>query len=756
MFKKWVIVSITLTLGWGAPALGPAESRSMTSWSMPDSYFETNRFSQPETEHGSFENLWLDSVETIEVARNEALILRVDPTLLSLYITQRETGYVWSSTLFKDYAVLDDENQPLYPHLIREGDRGLRSNLWRNRVDSPLWLRYYSAGASPQLRDETLFDASASRFTLTLEDGGFSAHLFFAQANIALTLTVHLTDEGVRATIPLESIEERGDQRLGQVAVYPFLGAAKHQEIPGYFMVPDGTGALIRWDHPGFNTLFEKPYFGQDFSVSLPTAPVAGLNRSKALTAPVFGMVHGVHQQGFLTVMHAGSTYASLILYPGTVTTDFNFGYLNYTYRTSYRQPLNQSQTNTILRVQSDLNPVEVDQEWLFLAHEQADYVGMARAYRALLGQTLSPSSDALPASSVHLDILLSENEKAFIGRNTFVMTTVEEIIEKVALLQAQGFEHLVISLRGTSRHGFSGQSLNVLPVGSHTGTSDEYKTLFALDNVDVYLYVEPTKVYTFSANARRYAVSVGRHLLTYRQQDAFGVFDRIHPNDMFEALKRIETEAQAFGFKGLMIDTVGHTVYASFGERPVSRLAMQEGIERFVEGHGVIQPFAHAFNGATLFNVPLDHSLNQSFTDAVPFMPYALHGLRPLYTGYLNYSANVTLERLRMLDFQVHPSYFVTTQSAYALLNSPSRSFFTSAFSIWSDVIVENEQSFRSIAQRTHGQDILSRATLQPGVVRITFTDGAELLINYRSEAYADDGWNVASQSAALREVQP
>lgn len=759
MFKKWIILGLTIILGASISALAssesiPDETISQLSSFMPDSYFSTNRYTQIEDSDQVNSNPWIDTVNQVEVARNENLILSIDENLLSIYVTQRSTGYVWSSTLFKDYATLNENGEPIYPDLTTNQDRGLRSNLWRNRIDSPVWLRYYTAGDSPQLRDETLFDSGLSTWNWASETDGFTANLYFSQAEIALSLEVTLTERGVRVVIPSESIDEQGDQRIGQLAIYPFFGAAKDNEIPGYFMVPDGTGALIRFDHDGFDTIFEKPFFGQDFSIDLPSDPTPGLESPKHLTAPVFGMVHGVDNQGFINVVHQGSTYGSLILYPGTITTDFNFGYINYIYRSSYRQPLNQSQTNTILRVQNDMNPVTVDQEWVFLEYEEANYVGMANAYQNILRQNMPLSLESPQGQSLHLDVLLSESEEAFIGRNTFVMTTVNELINQILFLQANGIDNIVVSLRGTSRNGYSGQSLQEFPPGNHVGSTADFERLFELVNVDVYLYIEPTKVYPFTRNATRYDVSVSRNLLTYRQEDFYGVFDRIHPQSMFEALTQIEDEALEFGFKGLMLDTIGHTFYASFGDDPYSRLAMQEDISRFIEArHAIINPYSHTFNASALFDVPLEQSLNQSFSDTVPFKTYALNGLKPLYSGYLNYSANMTLERLRMLDFHVFPSYFVTAESAYRLLDSPSKLFYTSSFSIWSEIIVNHESEIQQISQNIQGLAIESREALVRGVVLITYDNGAELLINYRSVSYEEDGWSVDPQSASLRE---
>jgi len=749
-----LIVGLSYIIGISSPIITSNESTITNQWSFPDSYFETNRFTMSEdSDQRVTENLWLSEVDTIEVAKNEHLILSVDPDLLSIYVTQRDTGYVWSSTLFKDYASKDDQDNPIYPQLTQEEDRGLRSDLWRNRIDSPVWLKYYTGGASPQLRVENLYDSVDSYFTLDLETNGFSSEIFFGQSNIAFRLNVTLTDKGVKVIIPPESIEERGTQKLGQLAVYPFFGAAKHLEIPGYFLVPDGSGALIRLDHKGFDRVFEKAYYGKDFSVDSTQVQEDGLNPSNDLSAPIYGMVHGVNNQGFLAVMHQGSTYASLILNPGTITTDFHFGYLNYTFRTSYRQPLNQSQSNTILRVQEDINPVSIEQEWIFLANEDANYVGMANTYKDVLKESMS-EIDLGEGPSIHLDILMSENEKAFIGRNTFVMTHVSEVIAMVERLKLAGYDHLTVTLRGTSKDGYSGQSLQEFPVGSHIGSQDDFDALFKMDNLDVYLYVEPTKVYAFSRQSRLYDVSVGRHLLTYRQSDSLGTYDRIHPEDMMKALETLSDKAVDFGFDGLMLDTIGHTIYASFGENPFSRLAMQTAIQNFVGNHGVINAYAYSNNAKALFDVSIDHSFNQSYSDAVPFITYALNGLRPLYSGYLNYSANFTLERLRMLDFHVYPSYFVTTESAYALLNTPSNNYYTSAFQTWENVIIETGQSFETIARDVHSLKIQNREILSLGVVLITYENGSQLLINYRSVSYRENDWDVAPQSASFMEV--
>ena len=749
MFKKIILFSYLIIFSWTIPTL-EQQVIILRPTEYEESYFETHRFTQKESFESVSFNPYLDDVSKTKVSENDDYILYVDESILSIYVLQKQTMYVWSSTINKDYNTLDDNDNPLYEDLYDVNNRGLKSTLWRNRIDSPLWIGYFTSTASnPQFREETIFDNVRSTFDFSLIDNGFQSNIFFANANIKLTLQVILHSDGITYEISTDSIVENGTSVLSKIAVYPFFGAAKQFEIDGYFMVPDGIGALIRFDEQLSNTVFEKPFYGVDFSTTTPTALINGLNKEQQLNANTYGVVHGVNQQGYLKIVDGTPEYASLVIYPASLITDFNFSYTSYTLRSNYRQPLNQSQTNSIIRVQEDMNPISIKETIVFLANNQANYIGMAQVYQNYLFSNQEKNLDS--AYALHLDILLSESKDAFIGRQTLVMTKIVDVITMINALNASGITHINLTLRGTSKEGYSGTSLKELPLGNHVGSIEDYKNLFSIDNLHVSLYVEPMKAYVNSQQSRVYDLSRGRNLLTYRQTDAFQTFDYIHPESYFKQLQLIKDEAIAFGFDRVVVDSIGQTLYSSFGPTVMTRHDVLNQTHLILKDQGVIQGANYTFSANAMYHMPLDHSLHLKFSDTIPFIPYVLRNYRHVYSAPFNFFGSSPIDVLRLIDFNLMPSYLITKESAYNLLDTPSSDFYSTRFDIWESLMISNHTLISNILNQTIGLDILSREVIKAGVIHITYEDNVSLIINYLNTSVFVLGHEITPQSARI-----
>jgi len=751
VFRKALLVLYALTLTIHIPlnsdALVLIRPFSSTSY-----YFESNRHTQVEDLETITINPYLDEKDLTLVSENNDFILYVDETILSIYVYQKSTQYMWSSTINKDYNALDDEDNPLYPDLYDNENRGLRSTLWRQKIDSPLWIGYFTSSQdNPQYREEHLFDHSRSSFTLTLNQQGFKAFLYFGISNISMMLSVSLHEQGITYEILEDSIQELGSPILGKVSIYPFFGAAKQYEIPGYTMIPDGIGALIRFDKTSFTSIYEKPFYGQDFSVSPPHLNIGNTYVEHALSANTYGVVHGVDQQGYLKIVSGTPEYASLVVYPAGFITDFNFSYTSYTLRSNYRQPLNQSQTNSILRVQQALNPIHMKEDIIFLAGDQANYMGMVKVYQAYLLNRGDLNTFTSHDSTMHLDILLSESKQAFIGRDTFVMTRITDVIDMVTSLQDQGIRHIQITLRGTSSQGYSNTTLASLPLGNHVGSQDDYQRLLDMDFVRVYLYVEPMKAYTSTRFSNRFDVSLGRNSLPYENVDTFGLYHYIHPETYLSQMEAIIDKALDIGFDGVLFDQVGHTLYSSFGANPYSRRDAKDSVSELLKGQGVIKGLDFSFQASYVSDMVLDHSLHMKFSDTVPFIPYVLHPYKYVFSQPFNLYASSQLDILRLLDFHILPTYFLTQESAIQLLDTPSSYYVSTQFLLWEETIVGHYHMIHDLLTSLQGSHIVSRTVLEPGVMLITYDTHDMLYINYLSETKTHNGVTLEPQKATF-----
>ena len=77
---------------------------------------------------------------------------------------------------------------------------------------------------------------------------------------------------------------------LSSITPYPFFGVTKGDLTSGYVFIPDGVGALMRFNDKNISSTYTKKFFGNESATSL---------SEKSLFANVYGMVHGANQNGF-------------------------------------------------------------------------------------------------------------------------------------------------------------------------------------------------------------------------------------------------------------------------------------------------------------------------------------------------------------------------------------------------------------------------------------------------------------------------
>ena len=64
------------------------------------------------------------------------------------------------------------------------------------------------------------------------------------------------------------TVKELKNNKLQSVWILPFLGTVKEDTTPGYMFVPDGSGALIRYNKKGtYTSVYDERVYGKDASV---------------------------------------------------------------------------------------------------------------------------------------------------------------------------------------------------------------------------------------------------------------------------------------------------------------------------------------------------------------------------------------------------------------------------------------------------------------------------------------------------------
>src|SRR5690606_10054645 len=112
----------------------------------------------------------------------------------------------------------------------------------------------------------------------------------FPEYGISFKLQLQLEDDSVRVGVPSDSIREGNpDFRLGRLYLYPFMGATRGGTIPGYFLLPDGTGSLLRFaDATKAENMFIGRYYGADLGITAYKPYDWRINNAIPISLPVF------------------------------------------------------------------------------------------------------------------------------------------------------------------------------------------------------------------------------------------------------------------------------------------------------------------------------------------------------------------------------------------------------------------------------------------------------------------------------------
>jgi hypothetical protein len=679
------------------------------------------------------------------VAENAVFQLYADKTTLAFKVVDQRSGYVWHSNL--------DE--------VGEDDK--LNKTWTAFARSGISIDYLDQKAISHRASITNTD-HAIDFKTT--DQGFEASIKFTDASITLVVVVQLGLNGVSVEVPFESIkEESADFKLGLLYVYPFLGATKEELVPGYMFIPDGCGSLIRFQATTkAKNMFYGRYYGADLGMitTLPYDPM--INRPYKISIPVFGMVHGVKENAFISIVEQGASYGELHVHPAGVITKFNFLYNAFIYNESYFQATNRSGAG-VTTLQQNTNVFDVRIQFRFLTKDESDYVGMAKSYQRYLIEKGDLKKIADPDSDIgiRLEFLGGEKERVLFWQRLIAMTTVDQMAAILADLDVQNPE---VIYYGWQPLGASSMPPKSFKLDRKLGNTKQLSSLIeeiAADGGNFYLYLDPQAALKGEGGyspRNDLAMSITNFNLEGYNRNKVNAYLN------FDALsQRYSTLSDSVFSKlkaGLALDGISSVLYSDFKRNHF--LNREDAI-------AMVQSLLAENTGSTSFYLPNDYLFgsmkayydmpltNNGYiytTDAVPFLQIVFAGYLPYYGTALNFSSDFRDDLLRHVDFGVYPSYFLSHEATAKIIKTSSSWIYTSSYEQWAPEIEQTYQWLNHLLGPVKGQEIIARQVLDAGVVATTYANGWQIIVNYNDQPFSVGDTVVNAKDAVIREVLP
>lgn len=678
------------------------------------------------------------------VAENDAFALYVDETTLAFQLLDRRSGYVWHSGV--------DELLP--------GDRLNKS-----------WQAFARSGVSIEYLDKKAVNKriSISNTEHTLEvmpmDQGIRALLGFPEYGIRLELRLQLEAEGVRVEVPFASIaEEKADQfRLGLLYLYPFLGATRGGSQPGYFLLPDGTGSLLRFkDASRARTMFYGRYYGADLGMlaALPFDPQ--VNQVMPISYPLFGVVHGEGQNALLSVVERGAAYGELQVHPAGIVTNFNFIYHAFIYNESYFQATNRSGAGVTM-IQPQTNPVDVVVHYRFVSGEQANYVGLARSYQRYLVERglLQRQAVADEHIGLRLEVLAGDREKVLFWDRFVSMTTIEQLDE---ILRRLGVNAVDVTYYGWQPLGASSMLPQTLRLERSLGSLQQLQALaeqVQTNGGTFSLYFDPLAAIKGQVSNRQVAMAITSvPLQGYQRNNMLYYLSLSAAQERYAGLAGQVAQQPALG---LALDEVGNLLYSDFRRgQLLNRQQALEQVQALVASPEQLRlafyrPNDYVWGQMTAYyDMPLGDNGYLYTDETVPFLPIVMAGYVPMYGPPLNFSSDMTQDLLRQVDFGIYPAYFLTEEPTAKMLNTRSSWIYTSSYAQWGERIRQAYAWMDGLLGPVRGQEVLARRALANDVYATTYASGKTIVVNYGSQPFEWQGRIVNARDAALWEEMP
>lgn len=680
--------------------------------------------------------------EMTQVAENDSFVLYYNPASLAIQVVEKATGYVHSS-------------------IVEEGDEVEGMNdTWRGMMQSGITLELQDAKGNTRTWPLTTKDAAVE---VKEQENGFTARVAWPEG-IGVTMEVVLTETGISVLVPEEGTweEEDSDYTLQSIYVFPFLDANRGLTQNGYMFVPDGCGALIR---TSVETLSGEPYekqiYGTDMGLGNFNSKLeAGmLLDPESIYVPVYGIIQNINESGVTAIIESGDEYANIVAYASGITTDFNFITAKYLVRQIYQMKVSQG-GSSIPKIQEERNHFDIKVSYHFLSGEAATYAGMAECYREYLVENGVLVQQAAEASDIplKLEFLVSEQESGLVGTNAVAMTTVEDVDAILTDLMNEGITNIKVVLRGVGKKGASGAAPTVFNFESTTGTKKEWKALidkYQELGVDIAYYCDFTRGYDGIggySNADK-AQSISKVLL---QNFENGFYTYLAPKFTVDALAEFAEDVQSIGIEQLAVECLGTYLYSNWNNKAATTRSESKGILENVNigdmELALYTPNAYMFPVTdAVYDVPTSSSSYYIFTDTVPFLQMVLKGYVPMYGTGFNFHANAAEGMLRCIEYGIYPSYYLTKEDAIELVDTYSNWLFTSEYELWKDTIVSEYASANEALASVEGEYITNRVVLAEDVIKVEYSNGMSIVVNYNDTAYSQNGTVVEANGYLL-----
>ena len=460
----------------------------------------------------------------------------------------------------------------------------------------------------------------------------------------------------------------------------------------------------------------------------------------------------------------------------------YTYAYPAFKYNAEYFQVKDQA-GNSYRKVQDVMNKFDIDITYEFLNGDgkdgtpSADYVGMAKAYRNYLlkSKTLTVKKETQKDIPIRIDFLMSDSKKGVFSTQEVPVTTVDNVKNILNDLLTDKVKNINSGLIGWQSGGETMTKPNSTSFSGDIGSEGDFKDMmeyFEKKNVDVSYSRDFTNI---NEDMTGYYGVAARHLSTkYIEVDKSAILPQNVPvtefgyaspetsdewlNDLYDDVGEDSKSFTVDGISKMLVSSYsGKDDFTSPTEAIKLYQKSFKNIKKDKVKLNMVNPNQYLWQYTDRFlqsNVGTSQYVYE--TDTVPFLQMVLNGTMEVYAPYSNFSFYSKSDMLKMIDYNISPSFVLTKKPSYLLAATTSADYYSTEYSQYEKIINNIYNTVNDTLKTVQGYEWTNRTVVDDGVIANTYKKDGEtktVVINYTDDGVKVKGQTIPKVSAVTLE---
>lgn len=689
------------------------------------------------------------------------------------------------------YTLGADSSKFVIPQVFKEKDFETVLDKLDNASKVRRFKRYYELENGVYILSDSVSDVQKQEIADYMTEIEFDYNLYLEQlesidiefpednskAGFIVPIEYTLEDEGFSATILTDKIVENSTRfKLQKIDMLEYFVSTEKDE-EGYFVVPDGCGAIIDLNEVAHDD-FELDYYGGDYS----RQSIGQTQIAQGMPLTMFGYCGSNH--GVLASIKEGGELATLKIERKGKAVPVDHGSISFEMRAVDVTEVTDNKNVPVYNLYSEMTSIHPQIQFIFLEEQNCTYAHMAQKYRKVLidNNQLSENSKA---KGIFIDYICMVNKnETVLGipyEKKIVLSTMSQIITSVNKLIESDIGPISVRLLGYSPSGYFNDAYNRFEIDKRVGTVEELEELRNLlkkHGGNLYLDADYTFVNSEHLGDDFNKKDCAAHYLNHEvvAKGQISTVDREIANQSVSSImvssskfrdyansyiKSIKSSDLDISDIGLSYGLAGKYVGGDYtGKKNLDRSdsinAVVDSAKAAVdEGFLILYEYGNLYcldSAEAVLNAPSFSSLFDATTYDIPFYQMVVSDSVSYASVAYNQLTNGKEGVLRELEFGSCPYICMITSDDSDLIGTELEGLYYSlAEARLVDEFIEFCGEWQKIFKCTEGTTIIDRYKVAEELYCTEYLNGTAILTNYSNENIQINGITVKPYSYEL-----